>query len=69
MQDDRGAPRTRFSSWYRVEGGRFVPRDLVYYVRLTGDRAAQVDIQDYYAGPGEPSPSGWYRLRYRLHGC
>jgi hypothetical protein len=69
VQDQIAGPRTRFSTWYSVEGGRLEPRSFVFALRLPGDRRAQVDIQTYYGDPEQPAKSGVYVLRWRMFGC
>ena len=69
LQDQIAGPRTRFSSWYEVEGGRLEPQPVVFALRLPGDRRAQVDVQTYYGDPAQPNKSGVYVLRWRMFGC
>lgn len=63
--DDVGGPRTRFSNWYMVSNGRFLPRDIVHVVRLRDGSHAEIDIDTYYADGGNPNRGGIYRLRWR----
>lgn len=60
-----GGPRTRFSNWYRVQGGRFEAQPVVHLVRLGNGRYAEIDVVTYYGDEADPNKSGVYVLRWR----
>jgi hypothetical protein len=63
--DGPGGPRTRFSNWYTVEGGAFLPRPVLHLVRLGGGRYAEIDVVTYYGDQADPNRSGVYVLHWR----
>jgi hypothetical protein len=65
VKDSTGGPRTRFSNWYRVQGGRFENQPVVHLVRLSGGRYAEIDVNNYYGDAADPNRSGVYVLRWR----
>lgn len=64
VNDDVGGPLTRFSDWYQVMNGRFLPRAVTHVVRLRDGSHAEIDIDTYYADGSNPNRGGVYRLRW-----
>ena len=64
LMDDVGGPRTRFSDWYEVMNGRFLPLAVTHVVRLRDGSHAEIDIDTYYADGSNPNRGGVYRLRW-----
>ena len=65
IADDVGGPRTRFSNWYDVQGGRFNPTGVIHFVRLQDEFHAEVDVETYYGDGGNPDRGGIDILRWR----
>lgn len=61
VSEPLGAPLTAIGEWYMLDAGTLTPLDFVYVLDLGGAHV-KLEIDSYYAQPGNPMTSAYFRL-------